>query len=79
MPSKNPLKDLEVAYRHTFGNEMAKSVLSDLRIYCHATKTTYAGDRDAMLINEGRRQVFYHIMNLLKYDFSDIYNLEENH
>lgn len=67
---KNPLKDMQTAYRHTFGGEMAKDVLADLRIFCYATKTH---DGDPML--EGRRQVFYRIMTMMKVPVEDVYDI----
>ncbi len=76
---KRIVKNLETAYRHTFNNEMANTVLADLRVFCHATKTTYSGDVNQALINEGKRQVFYRIMNYLKVDYSEIYGMEEDY
>ena len=73
----DPLKDLERAYRHTFNGEVPKEVLADLRVFCHATKTTDAGDIYQMAINEGKRQVFLRIMTFMKVDIEDVYDYEQ--
>lgn len=74
--SKDPLKDLERAYRQTFKGEIPKEVLADLRTFCHATKTTDTDGPHQLAINEGKRQVFLRIMTFLKVDIEDVYSYE---
>ncbi|MEE9540675.1 MAG: hypothetical protein V3V85_04180 [Candidatus Thorarchaeota archaeon] len=76
------LKDKQNVYKLTFGSETGKDVLSDLRTFCYATKTTRITDvngrvdKDAMLIMEGRREVFLQIMAMMKVNFSEVYDYE---
>lgn len=75
------MKEIQKAYRLTFGHEPAKDVLADLRIFCCATKTTAPIspiDPIQMAINEGRRQVFLHILTYMKVDIEDVYDYELN-
>lgn len=81
MTEKNPQKEIQKAYRLTFGNEAANDVLADLRIFCSATKTTAPIspiDPIQMAINEGRRQVFLRILTYMKVDIEDVYDYELN-
>lgn len=71
----DPLKDLERAYRQTFNGEIPKEVIADLRIFCHATKTT-AGRNESIERLEGRREVFLRIMTFLKVDIEDVFDYE---
>ena len=72
-------RNKERAYRLTFGSELAKDVLADLRVFCHATKPTFSTDALTMARLEGRRETFNRIMTFLKVDFDAIYNLEEDY
>lgn len=72
---KDPLKDIQLAYRQTFNGNVPKEVLADLRIFCHATKTT-AGCNESIERLEGRREVFLRIMTFLKVDIEDVYDYE---
>ena len=78
------LKDKRMTYIRVFENEAGKEVLSDLRAFCFATKTTAVKGDDKridpyeMMRYEGRREVFLQIMNLLKVDFEEYYNYEED-
>lgn len=75
MARNDPLKDLQICYRKIFGEELAKEVLADLRVFCHATMTTADKNEDIKIL-EGRRQVFLRIMQMLKVDIEDIYGYE---
>jgi hypothetical protein len=75
MTEKDPAKSIQQAYRQTFKGEVPKEVLADLRIYCHATKTT-AGRTESIERLEGRREVFLRIMTYLKVDIEDVYDYE---
>lgn len=71
------------AYRVLFNtdderlNEAAKIVMADLRETCHATKTSFSTEALEMARREGRREVFNHMMQFLKVDFEDYYELVE--
>lgn len=75
----------QITYNKVFGNELGKEVLSDLRVFCHATMSLeqkdagQAVDPNAMLILEGRRQVFMQIINTMKINYEDIYDFETNY
>lgn len=71
------LKSKRAVYLKVFKSEEAKEVLADLRTFCCATKTTFVkGDVEQTLINEGRRQVFVQIMNMINVDFEDYYGYD---
>lgn len=60
-------------YRRTFGGDSqpAQRVLDDLRVFCHASSTTFeiedpGGRTSAML--EGRRQVWLRIQGYLNFE-----------
>jgi hypothetical protein len=74
---RDALKAKEGAFRLALGNENAKTVLADLRVFCHATKSTFSDNPLEMARLEGRREVFNRIMNFLKINYSDYYNYEE--
>lgn len=80
--SENPIKDKQVVYRQVFKTEPGAEVLADLRNFCFGTKTTVMQDehnkvdKDALLLHEGRRQVFLQIMNLLEVDFEEYYDYD---
>lgn len=75
----------QITYSHVFGSEMGKEVLADLRIICNATKTTIRTDNNgsidaiATAREEGRRDVFLHILNTINIDFDDVYNMENDY
>lgn len=79
------LKQKRITYGKVFENELGKIVLADLRVFCHATKTTAAKDANQRLDMyevarlEGRREVFLQIMNTIKVDFDDYYNYEDDY
>ena len=78
MDTSRFMRGKQRAFRLTFGNEVAKDVLADLRVFCNATKTSFSSDPLEMARQEGRREVFNRIMSFMKVDFEDYYNYEEN-
>lgn len=58
-------------------NSHARVALSDLRSFCHGTKTTFSSDPLEMARLTGRKEVFERIMTYLNYETSKIYDLEE--
>lgn len=58
-------------------NEAAKIVLSDLRVFCRATQTPFSQDPYETARNVGRLEVFQRIMAFTEYDYSKLYDLEE--
>lgn len=78
-------KQKETAYRAIFSKEngelqpMAQVVMTDLRLYCNATKSSFSSDIAEMARNEGRREVFNRIMSFLKVDYEDYFNLNEDY
>ena len=77
----NKIKDLlrrkQTTYKLVFGNEMGKQVLSDLREFCFATKTTFDSDQYEMARREGRREVFMQIMNTMNIDYASYYTYDD--
>lgn len=58
-------------------NEAAKIALADLRHFCKGTQSPFASDPYETARMVGRQEVFMRIMQFLHYDFSKIYDLEE--
>ena len=84
MRMKDFIRNKEWAFRQILGgdngklNEAAKVALADLRYFCNGTKSNFNTDALEMARMEGRREVFMRIMNYLNYDFSKIYELDED-
>lgn len=54
-------------FKATFNSQSAERVLEDLRRFTHVYDTTHvSGDSHATAINEGKRQVYLHIVNMLE-------------
>lgn len=77
--TRDVLKAKETAYRLSLGNEGAKPVLADLRVFCNGTKSSFSSDALEMARMEGRREVFNRIMNFLKIEYSQFYEYEEDY
>lgn len=79
---RRSLVDTRNMYKRVFGSEDGKEVLAELRKFCFATSSLAVQDENksvdvnAMLIHEGRRQVFMQIINTLKVVYEDIYDYE---
>lgn len=70
--------DVANAYRIALGREApaGRLVLADLARYCHALETTFvAGDPHQTALNEGRRDVLNHILELLDVQADDFATL----
>lgn len=66
-------------YRRTFDNPCGKSVLADLKRFCHAvTPTANIDNPYATYVAEGRREVWLRIQSHLNLSDEDIYNLTED-
>lgn len=74
---KDHLRSKQTTYKLVFGNEMGKKVLSDLRDFCFATKSTFDSDPQEMARREGRREVFMQIMNIIKVDYASYYDYDD--
>ena len=69
------LKELKKAYNARFQGKDGQLVLDDIKRHCFLNDTTYQGDRDEMLINEGMRRVALHIENMMNLDIEKIEKL----
>jgi len=75
-------KDIQNAYKLTFGNEMGKEVIRDLDLFCKGSITSFtsATKEDNSLCPyqvvrmEGRREVLTKIMIELKIDINDFFD-----
>lgn len=65
----------QYAYKKTFAGPHGEQVLKDLAPYCFADITTFHGDRDKMLLAEGRRQVWVRIQNHLNLSPAELWRL----
>lgn len=78
------IKSKEVAWRVIMTtddgsdfNAHAKTALADLRTFCNGTRSTFNSDPLEMARLTGRKEVFERIMTYLHYDYSKLYELEE--
>jgi hypothetical protein len=63
------------AYRDTFDGPQGERVLADLYPICCMGESTYKGNDTQMKINEGKRQVFLHIMAMCRADEAELARL----
>lgn len=56
----------------------AEAMLADLRDFCFADKTTFAGDALMIARREGRREVFLRMQGFLGLDEGQVQKLMEN-
>lgn len=68
-------------YQMAFESDAGHWVMGDLYHICCAGRSTFgAGDtRDTMLINEGKRQVWLHIISVLNISDADLHRLAIQH
>ena len=66
-------------YQAFFETDAGKFVLAELYTLCHAGRTTFEGDKERMLVNEGKRQVWLHIRAMLNASDTDLENLARQH
>jgi len=66
------LKKLAMAYRNVFGSELGKMVLEDLRSNGFEMNTVFDADALKMSRNEGRRQAWLHVKNLMEMDLNEL-------
>lgn len=71
------LKEKRLIYNNVFENEGGRQVLSDLRRFCFATKTPYSSDPIEMARNVGRQEVFHQIMTVMKVDFEEYFEFDD--
>ena len=69
------LKELKRAYNARFQGKDGQLVLRDIESQCFLNDTTYHGDKDEMLINEGMRRVALHIKSMMDLDIEKIEEL----
>lgn len=62
-------------YRVTFNGPRAENVLRDLARFCRAHETTVHSDRDAMLVLEGRREVWLRVQHHLELTPEQLWSL----
>lgn len=72
------IKQLQSSYIATLGSERGKDVMTDLRVFCFATKSIFSTDPLEMARNAGRREVFERIMTIMKADYTERYELEND-
>lgn len=59
---------LQEAYRKLFDTADGKTVLKDLEDFGFYHDSTFVGDPDVTIFNEGRRSVVLHIRNMMNTD-----------
>ena len=63
MPNNEELQALHIAYKNCFNTVDGEIVLADLKKQCFFNESTYRGDVNEMLRNEGQRRVLLRIIN----------------
>lgn len=58
-------KILRIAYVQTFGTEAGQKVLKDLQTRCFKYQTTFTGEPNETLINEGARRILLTIESMM--------------
>ncbi len=66
-------------YQEAFQSDAGQYVLGDLFHLCCAGCSTWNGNRDEMLIREGKRQVWIHITSMMNAKDEDLVALAEQH
>jgi len=67
-------EQLERCYQRTFSTDDGQAVFKDLQKICFTEESTYIpGCTDAMLINEGLRRTFLHIVKMVRMDVTEMY------
>jgi hypothetical protein len=69
---KSAFGGLTSAYRDTFEGPQGERVMADLYFICCMGESTYRGDDTAMKINEGKRQVYLHILSMCRADEEEL-------
>lgn len=71
---KAEIEQLERQYQRLFDSDDGKAVIRDLAKFCFVHSSTYVpGCTDAMLINEGCRQLFLYIASRTRMDITEAY------
>lgn len=72
---KDRMKKVEAlkrAYEKVFEGDAGKLVLEDLERYCFIKTTTFTGDGEGTIFNEGRRSVLLHIETMRSWDLEKL-------
>ncbi len=68
MDERDKLKLLSKAYKDIFGGESGKLVLEDIKDRGFIKTTTWGGNTDATVLNEGTRLLALHIITMIELD-----------
>lgn len=83
MNFKDFIQSKEISWRNALkdgqGNltPEGKIILADLRNFCNGTKSPFRNDTNETMRQIGRQEVFQRIVSFLEYDYSKLYELEE--
>ena len=72
---KNEIKQLQQDYHHVFGSEEGKRVLEDLKRRGFYYTTTFTGNTEGVLFNEGQRAMVTTIISILDTSLEDLEKL----
>lgn len=64
--SQDPVGDLRSAYASVFHNPVGERVANDLRRFCRAEVSTFHTDPHVSAYQQGRRDVWLHINEILE-------------
>ncbi len=78
--NQNSQKSLIEAYQDAFSGQQGKLILKDLALYCKFNETSFTPeDPYATAFNEGARDAFLHILEMLHMDPQSLINHPEDH
>jgi hypothetical protein len=65
------------AYKNFLSTEDGKLILKDLVRECGMFQNAYRGNRDEMLLREGKRNVLLYILSIINVDLSELIKMVE--
>lgn len=72
---EDEIKQLQQDYQHVFGGDEGKRVLEDLKLRGFYYSTTFAGNAETTLFNEGQRAMVATIVSMIDTPFDELQEL----
>lgn len=70
--------DKAITYKQIFESEGGKKILTDLAEHCGMLRSSFNGDVNEFLLNEGRRNVFLYILSMTNIDLPALMKMMED-
>ena len=72
---EDKLKQLQQDYKNTFSTDEGKRVLEDLKLRGFYYSSTFTGDANGMIWNEGMRAIVLTIISMIEQPYDEIIKL----